>query len=178
MERTDHPACAGRTTLVIGGARSGKSRYAQQLALELTSAPIYLATSRPWDDDHRARIDRHRSDRGPEWTTIEEPLRPSQAPVGGKVVVLDCITLWLTNVFSARAHDPELSLGDATAELTKTLGVGATWIFVTNELGQGVHAATEAGRKFTDLQGFVNQFLAARCDSVQLMVAGIPVRVK
>lgn len=165
-------------TLVIGGARSGKSRYAQRLALGLSTNPIYLATSRIWDEDHRARIERHRLDRGPEWTTIEEPLRLSEQPVTDRVVVVDCVTLFLTNVFAEHGYELEPTLAHATRELERTLERSATWIFVSNEVGQSLHAPTEAGRKFTDLQGFVNQFLAERCQRVVLMVAGLPLEVK
>jgi len=174
-ETTDGDTSA---TLVIGGARSGKSRYAQRRALSLGAEPVYLATSRVWDEDHRARIERHRRDRGPEWTTIEEPLRLSRVPVSGRIVVVDCITLWLTNVFAEQGYDPELALSQATAELTETLKLPATWIFVSNEVGQGVHPPTEIGRKFADLQGLTNQFLAERCRRVVLMVAGVPLEVK
>lgn len=165
-------------TLVLGGARSGKSRYAEQLARGRSARPIYLATSRIWDDDHARRIARHREDRGPEWHTIEEPKALSQIGVRDEVVLVDCVTLWLTNYFVDLAQDAERALAEARAELERALQLPNDWIFVSNEIGSGVHATTESGRKFTDLQGFMNQTIAARADHVVLMVAGIPLSVK
>lgn len=167
-----------RATLILGGARSGKSRYAERLALAASSRPIYLATSRPWDDDHRARIRRHQADRGPEWHTIEEPLALSRVGVEGRVIVVDCLTLWLTNYFADLNQDGAACLAAARAEIDRALSLDNRWLFVSNELGQGLHAPTEAGRKFTDLQGFVNQYVASRANDVVLMVAGIPLYVK
>ncbi len=165
-------------TLVIGGARSGKSRYAEKLARSLSDKPVYLATSRPWDDDHQARIARHRRDRGPEWETIEEQKELSLPDLAGRVVVVDCVTLWLTNFFVDLGQDVDACLSAAQRELDRALARDTTWIFVSNELGQGLHAPTEVGRKFTDLQGFMNQYIAARMDAVALLVAGIPLYVK
>lgn len=167
-------------TLVIGGARSGKSRHAQLLARALSARPIYVATSRRWDDDHARRIERHRKERGPEWRTIECELElGSLGPeLTGQVAVVDCVTLWLSNFFADGASDVEVCLARAQAELDRACAFDATLIFVTNELGQGLHAPSEVGRKFTDLQGFVNQHLAALADNVAWMVAGIPHYVK
>jgi adenosylcobinamide kinase / adenosylcobinamide-phosphate guanylyltransferase len=167
-----------RSILLLGGARSGKSRTAQQMALTFTSRPVYLATSRRWDDEHGARIERHRADRGPEWTTIEEPLELSQVTAEHPVIVVDCVTLWLTNVFESAEHDLDGALAVARTEIDRCLAQPKTWIWVSNELGQGVHAATEPARRFVDLQGFVNQYLAAQVDTVALLVAGIPVIIK
>jgi ABC-type cobalamin/Fe3+-siderophores transport system ATPase subunit len=167
-----------RVVLVLGGARSGKSRYAERLALALSREPVYLATSRIYDDDHRRRIERHRADRSPAFTTVEEDLHLGKHDVAGRVVVVDCLTLWLTNCFSEHAHDPERTLAFAKAEIDRTLGPSAIWIVVSNEIGQGVHATTELGRRFTDLQGFLNQHVAARADTVVQMVAGIPHVIK
>ena len=85
--------------LVTGGQRSGKSRYAQELALKLTETPVYLATSRVWDDEFRERVKRHQQDRGPQWTNLEEEKAISKCDVQGRVVVIDCVTLWSTNFF-------------------------------------------------------------------------------
>jgi adenosylcobinamide kinase / adenosylcobinamide-phosphate guanylyltransferase len=164
--------------LVLGGARSGKSRFAQRTALGLSERPVYLATSRRWDDDHARRIARHQSDRGPEWITIEEEKALSRAASVGSVVVVDCVTLWLTNYFIDTEQDVDQTRELANAELERAIASGVNWIFVSNELGMAPHAMTESGRKFTDLQGFVNQDVAARADWVVLMVAGIPLTVK
>lgn len=164
--------------LVLGGARSGKSRHAAQMALRRTPSPVMMACSRAWDADHAARIARHKAARGPMWTTIEEEKAIARAELAGRVVVVDCVTLWLTNFFAdanwtaAPAHDA------ARAELARTFAIDATWIFVSNELGMAPHAASESARKFVDLQGLINQEIAARADAVVLMVAGIPLAVK
>jgi adenosylcobinamide kinase / adenosylcobinamide-phosphate guanylyltransferase len=164
-------------TLVLGGARSGKSRHAQTLALALSPRPLYVATSRVWDDDHAARIARHQRERGPEWRTIECEVELGSLPLAGEVAVIDCVTLWLSNFF-ADASDVDACLEKAKAEIDRLANVEATLLIVSNELGQGLHAPTEIGRKFTDLQGLVNQHIAARADNVAWMVAGIPLYVK
>lgn len=165
-------------TLVIGGARSGKSRHAQALALALSPRPIYVATSRIWDDDHAARIARHRRERGPEWRSVECELELAALDLAGEVAVIDCVTLWLSNFFADLGADVERCLERARAQIDQLALIPATLIIVSNELGQGVHAPTEVGRKFTDLQGLVNQHVAARADNVAWMVAGIPCYVK
>jgi len=164
--------------LVLGGARSGKSRYAARVATQLTASPVILATSRVFDADHAARIARHRAERGPEWTTIEEERAIARAELAGRVVVVDCATLWLTNLFIDAKQNMTETHDAARAELARVALIDATWIFVSNELGMAPHAATEMGRKFVDLQGFLNQDIAARASAVTLMVAGIPLAVK
>lgn len=165
-------------TLIIGGVRSGKSRYAQQIAKRLDHCPVYLATSRHWDGDYSARIARHVQDRGPEWQTAEHERELSDVRVTGHAVVVDCVTLWLTNFFADEGRDTERCLELATSVLERTLALDNHWIFVTNEVGQSLHAPTEAGRRFTDLQGFMNQRLAARADNVAMMVAGLAHYIK
>ena len=164
--------------LVLGGARSGKSRYAATVAKALSASPVMLATSRIFDADHGARIARHRADRGPEWTTIEEEKSIARPELAGRVVVVDCATLWLTNLFLDASQDVAETDAAARAELDRLAAIDATWIFVSNELGMAPHAATESGRKFVDLQGFLNQAIAARAEAVTLMVAGIPLPAK
>jgi adenosylcobinamide kinase/adenosylcobinamide-phosphate guanylyltransferase len=164
--------------LLIGGARSGKSRHAQRVAERLSPAPVMLATSRVYDDDHAARIARHKADRGPQWTTIEEPTRLARSELAGRVVVVDCVTLWLTNLASDAGWKLDAAHAAAREELARALAIDATWIFVSNELGMAPHAATEVARKFVDVQGFLNQEIAARADTVALLVAGIAVPVK
>jgi adenosylcobinamide kinase/adenosylcobinamide-phosphate guanylyltransferase len=165
-------------TLILGGARSGKSRYAQSLALGLTARPLYVATSRIWDADHQARIERHRRERGPEWRTLECEIELGSLELDGEVAVIDCVTLWLSNFFADIGADVDACLERARREIDVLAGRDAHLIVVTNELGQGLHAATELGRKFADLQGLVNQHIAARAANVALMVAGIAHYVK
>ncbi|MFV0364924.1 MAG: bifunctional adenosylcobinamide kinase/adenosylcobinamide-phosphate guanylyltransferase [Mangrovibacterium sp.] len=165
--------------LITGGQRSGKSRHAQELALAQTDNPIYLATSRIWDDDFKQRVERHRNDRGDNWTTIEIPVHIAQAEVQQSVVVLDCITLWLTNLFFDHQDtciDEIFHL--AKTELNQLFAKDTNWLIISNEIGMGGHAENEVARRFTDLQGWVNQYIASVANEVTLMVSGIAVKVK
>jgi len=165
--------------LITGGERSGKSSYAQNLALQLSDSPIYVATARKWDADFQNRIDRHQQERDERWTNIEKEKYLSEIDFSGKVALIDCVTLWLTNFFIDHKNDVTLSLEEAKKEfLSIAAQENATLIIVTNEIGMGVHAETHIGRKFTELQGWMNQFLASNADEVVLMVSGIPVKIK
>ncbi len=164
--------------LITGGQRSGKSSYAQKMALQLTGRPVYLATSRVWDDEHRARILRHQQDRGEEWTNIEEEKYLSRHQVQGRVVVVDCVTLWATNFFYDSEGDTERSLISLKDEFNLFTDQDALFIFITNEIGLGGTSTNDLQRKFTDLQGWLNQFIASRADEVILMVSGIPLFIK
>jgi len=167
-----------RVTFITGGARSGKSKYAQLLALQQSQQPVYIATARVWDADFMERIDRHREQRGPEWTTFEEERRLSSLPLEGRVAVIDCVTLWITNYFSDSHYDVEASLEACQREFDALMQLDTDLIIIGNEIGMGVHAPTEAGRKFTDLHGWINQYIAARANRVIFMVSGIPLTVK
>lgn len=169
-----------RVILITGGQRSGKSEYAEQMALGLAADPVYMATARVWDDEFRERVRRHQERRGPQWTNIEEPMWLSQHDVGGRVVVVDCITLWLTNFFFFEDdNDVARALQQAKDEFDRLVGQpGATFIFVTNEIGLGGVSENALQRRFTDLQGWMNQYVARRADEVVLMVSGISIKVK
>lgn len=165
--------------LITGGERSGKSSYAQNLALQLSNSPIYVATARKWDADFQNRIDRHQQERDERWTNIEEEKYLSKIDFTEKVALIDCVTLWLTNFFTDNQYDVNLSLKEAKKEFLSIANhKTATLIIVTNEIGMGVHAETHIGRKFTELQGWMNQFLASNADEVVLMISGIPVKIK
>ncbi|MHC0442247.1 bifunctional adenosylcobinamide kinase/adenosylcobinamide-phosphate guanylyltransferase [Flavobacterium sp. 3-210] len=165
--------------LITGGERSGKSHYAQNLALQLSDSPLYVATARKWDSDFQNRIDRHQQERDERWTNIEKEKHLSEIDFSGKVALIDCVTLWLTNFFVDTKNDVSLSLEEAKKEFLSIANQeNATLIIVTNEIGMGVHADTHIGRKFTELQGWMNQFLASNADEVVLMVSGIPVKIK
>ena len=168
----------GDITFITGGARSGKSRYAQELALRLTPNPVYVATARKWDGDFGERIKRHQEERGERWRSIEEEKHLSRLPLEGKVVVIDCVTLWLTNFFIDSGNDIEACLGTCKKEIDELVKLKAFLIIISNEIGMGVHAETEAGRKFTDLQGWMNQYIAEKATKVILMVSGIPMTIK
>ena len=171
-------AMSKKVILVTGGQRSGKSGYAQRLALSLSPNPVYLATSRIWDEEFRKRVERHQRDRGPEWTNIEEEKYLNRHDLTGRVVVIDCVTLWVTNFFFDNQSDVELSLSLLKAEFDKLSRQDAYLIFVTNELGMGGVPIDEVQRKFTDMQGWLNQYIASKADEVVLMVSGIPVKIK
>ena len=164
--------------VITGGQRSGKSSYAQKLALSLSSNPVYLATSRVWDEEHRTRIVRHQADRGPEWTNLEEEKFLSKHNLAGRVVFVDCVTLWATNFFFDNKADVALSLSQLKTEFEKLTSQDATFIFVTNEIGLGGISADELQRKFTDLQGWFNQHIAGIAGKVILMTSGIPLVLK
>jgi|SRR5215510_12677870 len=171
-------------TLVLGGARSGKSRYAQALIGD--RAAIYVATARRTRDrDMAGRIDRHRADRPAAWTTIEEPeLVPhvvrTAAPVEAPVLV-ECLTLWLSNLLERESHTParrqQETLMAAVRDLANACRLREV-IVVSNEVGGGVVPATRAGRRFRDLQGWANQIIATEAQSVVLVVAGLPLMLK
>lgn len=163
---------------ITGGERSGKSRFAQQEALRLAERPVYLATARRWDADFENRIGRHQSERTARWQNVEAEKRLSDLNLTGQVVVLDCVTLWLTNIYTDNGYSLEQSLSEAQAEFDCFAGKAAHWLIVSNEIGMGVHANTVVGRKFVELQGWMNQHIAARADVVTLLLSGIPVQIK
>jgi adenosylcobinamide kinase/adenosylcobinamide-phosphate guanylyltransferase len=167
-----------RIMLITGGQRSGKSRLAEEMALSLSEHPVYLATAHVWDEEFRERVRRHQERRGPQWINIEEEMRLSRHQLAGKVVVIDCVTLWLTNFFFANDADTDKALELAKAEFDEFTKSDAVFIFVTNEIGSGGVSDNAIQRKFTDLQGWMNQYIAKRADEVILMVSGIPVKVK
>ena len=163
---------------ISGGERSGKSSFAQKMAEDISKTPIYLATSRIWDEDFKTRVDRHVSDRDERWTTIEEEKNISAVIVDKSTVVIDCVTLWLTNFYVDTKYDVEESLKLAKQEVEKLVEIDANIIIISNEIGMGLHATTESGRKFTELQGWVNQFIAKKADKATFMVSGLPLKLK
>lgn len=167
----------GALTLVLGGARSGKSRYAEQAVMASPPPWVYVATAEPFDDEMKARIAGHRGRRGGQWQTDEAPLdlagAISNAPASATVLV-DCLTLWLSNLmFKGRDIDAE------TQRLETALAVRkAPSVLVSNEVGSGIVPDNAEARRFRDLQGRLNQRIAARADRVVLLVAGLPMVVK
>jgi len=157
-----------RIIMITGGQRSGKSRYAENLALGLSDRPIYMATAHVWDDEFRLRVKNHQQRRGPQWTNIEEEKHLSRHDIGGRVVVIDCITLWCTNFFfnRSKAEWEQPSVDEALEAVKAEFNR-----FTTQD-------ATFIQRRFTDLEGWMNQYVASQADEVVLMVSGIPVRIK
>jgi adenosylcobinamide kinase/adenosylcobinamide-phosphate guanylyltransferase len=181
---TNFVAIMGKIILITGGQRSGKSRYAEELALSLSDHPVYVATAHIWDEEFRQRVLRHQERRGPQWTNIEEERKLSRHNLTGQVAVIDCITLWCTNFFFDRNKpDNEQPTVDEALKLLKEefnrfTNQDATLIFVTNEIGAGGVSTDVIQRRFTDLQGWMNQYVAQKADEVILMVSGIPVKIK
>lgn len=166
-----------RLTLVLGGARSGKSRYAEELIAKAGGRPVYIATAQALDDEMRRRVAAHRARRGDAWTTVEAPLELTHALAAldpGGAALVDCLTLWLSNVMLAKrdlARDC-----DALVEALK--GCAAPVAAVSNEVGSGIVPETPLGRAFRDAQGILNQRVAAIADRVVLMTAGLPLTIK
>lgn len=168
--------------LIVGGARSGKSRYATVLAG--TAPATYVATAMRSDDpEFMARIARHLEERPTTWVTVEEPRDPGRAAQQActPFVIVDCATLWLSNVLLERSLDADREVEHEIAEGIERLvaaGLEREVVVVTNDVGGGVVPADALARRFVDLQGRANQWLAAAADRVVLMVAGIPLEVK
>jgi adenosylcobinamide kinase/adenosylcobinamide-phosphate guanylyltransferase len=165
-------------TLVLGGARSGKSAFAEILVRDSGLARIYLATATAEDDEMKARVAQHRAQRGEGWTTIEEPLALVDAltreATRGRAVLVDCLTLWLSNLMMA-GRDPEIEV----RRLTRFLGVAKyPVVFVSNEVGLGLVPETPLGRRFRDAQGRLNQTIAFCVPNVVFIAAGLPLWLK
>lgn len=163
---------------ISGGVRSGKSRYAQQRALELSKTPVYVATAKIWDADFAERVRLHQHDRGPEWTTYEAESNLCSLPIANGTVVIDCVTLWLTNLFIAADNDIERTLSVFKKEVDDLNQLPGTFIIISNEIGMGVHPESELGRKFADLQGWANQYVALKAEEAVFMVSGLPLFLK
>jgi adenosylcobinamide kinase/adenosylcobinamide-phosphate guanylyltransferase len=163
---------------ITGGARSGKSRFAQEKALQLSKSPVYVATAHIWDDNFAERVQLHKNERGPEWTTYESETDIYKLPIENQVVVIDCVTLWLTNLFVAFENNIDQSLTAFKEEIDAIAQLSGTFIIISNEIGMGVHAETEIGRKFTDLQGWANQYVASKADEAIFIVSGLPLNLK
>lgn len=167
----------GKSILITGGVRSGKSRLAERMTLALGRPAIYIATAEARDDEMSERIARHRARRGPEWRTISEPLNLVQAlkdSDGEAPRLVDCLTLWLSNLMLAE-HDWQ---GEAEALAALLPELRAPVVFVTNEVGAGIVPENALARAFRDAAGLVNQSIAAASDELWLSVAGYPMKVK
>ncbi len=164
--------------LVTGGARSGKSGFAQRRAETFPEPRLYIATGEPGDDEMRARIARHRKERGPGWRTVESPTDPAAALAQtAHVVVLDCLTLWISNLMLG-GHDDEAIFTAARRLADSCAGAAAPVYAVTNEVGLGIVPEHPVARRFRDLAGRVNQLFGARAVEVWLLVCGQPLRIK
>lgn len=162
--------------LIGGGARSGKSRYALELARRRGGRLAFLATAEALDPEMQARVARHRAERGPEFTTIEEPLEIARAilAIQADTIVVDCLTLWLSNVMLSFGRNADAESEELVAAIQS---IPAAVILVTNEVGCGIVPESTLGRDFRDQAGILNQRVAAVADEVYWMVFGHPLRV-
>jgi adenosylcobinamide kinase/adenosylcobinamide-phosphate guanylyltransferase len=165
---------SNRLTLVLGGARSGKSRYAERLVTEAPAPWVYIATAEAFDDEMRARIAAHKAERPAGWITVETPVDLAGAldGAGGAPVLVDCLTLWLSNVMLRDETAAGAALLDALPRRP------APTVLVSNEVGWGIVPDNALARRFRDEAGVLHQRIAALADRVVLMVAGLPLVVK
>ena len=192
--------------LITGGQRSGKSTYAEKMSLELAAGEqaVYMATAKIWDEEFAHRVQLHKDRRGPQWINIEVEKYLSNHNVSGKVVLIDCVTLWSTNFFfdvamaenlpdnnsadtnttmdaaeaAQSATAVERTLAQIKEEFEKFTAQDATFIFVTNEIGLSGVSENKVQRQFTDLLGWLNQYIASKADEVVFMISGIPMKIK
>lgn len=166
------------TTFVLGGARSGKSAFAENLVLKSGLKAVYLATGRAFDDEMVERIESHQTRRGEDWMTVEEPLALvdalQQSSHPGRIILVDCLTLWVTNLMMAEANIPKEAAGLVNFLKEATVPV----VIVSNEVGQGVVPDNKMAREFVDLSGLLHQEIAAACNHVYLVTAGLPQKLK
>jgi len=166
------------TTLILGGARSGKSAYAEKLVLASQLRPIYIATAEACDDEMQTRIAHHISRRGRDWTTIEQPLGLCEALMSHaapeNAILVDCLTLWLSNLMQANKNIEEETMRLATL----IPGLAGPVVFVANEVGMGLVPETALGREFRDCAGRLNQLIAHAADTVNFIAAGYPLSLK
>ena len=181
-----------KNILIIGGARSGKSRFAQELALKLGEPVLFVATAEASDEEMQRRIDEHQRSRPAAWRTLEITTHIGSQIVqnigGAKVVIVDCMTLLISNIFNQHSHqtneqiDASIIEKEVTTEISELVEcinqVDASFIMVTNEVGTGLVPVGRVGRLYRDLLGKANQILAEHADEVYLMVAGLPVLIK
>lgn len=175
-----------RTIFITGGARSGKSLFAEELARQFGAPLGYLATAQPLDDEMDERVRRHQERRGAAWQTIEEPLHLTQAlaccDFTCKAVLVDCLTLWLSNLlmrYEELGEDAETRIMEDVHRLMITLReITPPVLLVSNEVGMGIVPDNRLARLFRDIAGRANQMLAAAADEAYMVVSGIPVRLK
>ena len=166
------------TTFILGGARSGKSARALRLAGIASDQRVFIATAEALDEEMTARIARHQAERNESWETVEAPLDLVDAierrAADDRIVVVDCLTLWLSNLMH---HERDIEIESANL-VTALTAVNGDVILVSNEVGLGLVPEDQLGRNFRDLQGRLNQSVASACDVVEFVAAGLPIRLK
>lgn len=170
-----------RTTLVLGGCRSGKSAFAEQFVSERYETKTYLATMQAGDDELRERIKRHKEKRSDKWELIEEPIFITQALIDShkstQVFLVDCVSMWLTNMLMEGLSDMEIEnmVENLVQEIRRP---AVSMVFVSNEVGLGIVPESQLSRRFRDLAGWTNQYLASICNNVFFIAAGCPLKLK
>jgi adenosylcobinamide kinase/adenosylcobinamide-phosphate guanylyltransferase len=168
------------TSLILGGVKSGKSLFAEQLAVQLAQPVTYIATAQAWDDEMRVRIQAHQQQRPSEWQTVEAPLHLAQALQASDApqttLLVDCLTLWITQLLCH--EDPDLLIHELTAFQSLLPNLRADVILVSNETNMGIIPMDALSRRFCDIAGKLHQQLAPYCDTLVLTVAGLPLYVK
>lgn len=176
---TDTKKIAPRVIMVTGGQRSGKSVFAESIALKMSAHPTYLATARVADEEMRQRVRIHQNRRKNIWRNLEAPLSVKELTFSqDDVVLIDCLTLWATNWLFEENENIDKALSALKRQINMLRVAGATLIIVTNEIGLGGVSCNALQRKFADLQGLINQHVASLADEVYMVVSGIPVKIK
>lgn len=164
--------------MVTGGQRSGKSEFAEQLALSQTDVPVYVATAQVHDAEMRDRVAKHQQRRADRWLTIEEPLHLSSVHVDDKVALIDCVTLWATNMFFDCGDDADAAFLRLKEEFDAFTSQNSIFVFVTNEVGLGGTSENAMQRRFADLQGAINRYIASQAQNVYFVISGIAMKIK
>lgn len=175
----DNKEKAPSIIMVTGGQRSGKSIFAEKLALDKSTHPTYLATARVLDEEMRRRVTIHQNRRGAHWRNIEAPLSIETLKISpNEVVLLDCLTLWATNWLFDKNENVDEALTAIKFQIDLLKESGPTLIIVTNEIGLGGVSSNALQRKFADLQGLINQYVSSIAEEVYMVISGIPVKIK
>ena len=182
MLAMDKPIEGSRVTFVFGGARSGKSRFSQKLGESVPGKRLFIATAQPLDDEMKKRIESHRTSRGKNWATIEEPLEISKAirENGNEypLILIDCLTIWISNLLERFGGDEEKILEEVRSIEEAIKESDGRFIVVSNEVGMGIVPENKMARQFRELLGIVNQRMAELSDRVILMASGVPMVLK
>lgn len=163
---------------VTGGQRSGKSQFAEKLILKIAPNPVYVATAQVYDGEMADRVRKHQIRRGENWSTIEETLSLGEIDIEGRAALVECLTMWTTNIFFDQKEDVDASFRYFKEQFAKLISQNSTIIFVTNEIGLGGISGNAMQRHFTDLMGMVNRHVATVADEAYLLLSGIPVKIK
>jgi adenosylcobinamide kinase/adenosylcobinamide-phosphate guanylyltransferase len=171
-----------RIIYITGGARSGKSGYAQKRAEQHNGTLLYVATAEVRDDEMAARVEKHQADRGERWQSLEEPValadKIPKAADGCSAVLIDCLTLWLSNLFEQYGEDDDAIEHSATELIAKLRQLDAAIYVVSNEVGSGIVPENRLARRFRDLAGQINQTFATAADEAWLVASGLPLKLK